>query len=59
MLEPLGVISRYGTGEVAHFVPASPPGQEAIQINDVHVDREALIYVSDRVAGGVYILERT
>ena len=34
-------------------------GQEAIQINDVYVDRDGLIYITDRVHGGLYILEYT
>jgi hypothetical protein len=45
--------------EVAHYVPETPPGQKAIQINDVFVDADGLIYISDRAGGGVYILERT
>ena len=45
--------------EVAWYVPEVPAGQRAIQINDVFVDPEGLIYVSDRAGGGVYILERT
>ncbi len=44
--------------EVAWYVPRPPPGQKAIQINDVFVDREGLIYITDRAGGGVYILER-
>ncbi len=42
--------------EVAHWVPATPAGQEAPQINDVFVDKDLSIYVTDRVNGGVYIL---
>jgi hypothetical protein len=44
--------------EVAWYVPHPPPGQRAIQINDVYVDEAGLIYISDRAGGGVYILER-
>jgi hypothetical protein len=43
--------------EVAHYIPECPPGQEAIQINDVFVDEDLYIYITDRVNGGVYILE--
>ncbi len=43
--------------EVAFFIPACPSGQKAIQVNDVYVDETLLIYVTDRVKGGVYILE--
>ena len=43
--------------EIAHYIPACPPGQQAIQVNDVFVDDGLLIYITDRVNGGVYILE--
>lgn len=42
--------------EIAHWIPECPPGQEAIQINDVWVGEDQLVYVTDRVTGGVYIL---
>jgi hypothetical protein len=45
--------------EIASFVPEAPPGQKAIQINDVYVAKDGLIYVTDRLAGGVYILRMT
>jgi len=45
--------------EIASFVPEPPPGQKAIQINDVYVARDGLIYVTDRLAGGVYVLRMT
>ena len=45
--------------EVAHFVPEAPDGSRvgAVQINDVYVDENALVYGVDRYAGGLYILE--
>ncbi len=43
--------------EIAAYVPQCPPGQQAIQINDVWVGEDHLVYISDRVTGGVYILE--
>jgi len=43
--------------EIASYVPESPAGQEVIQINDVWVDTDHLVYISDRIGGGVYILE--
>jgi len=45
--------------EVAHFVPEAPQGSRvgAIQINDVYVDENALLYTVDRHIGGLYILE--
>jgi hypothetical protein len=43
--------------EVAHFVPEAAPGQAAAQSNDVFVDAGGLVYLTDRVGGGVVILE--
>jgi hypothetical protein len=43
--------------ELAHWIPETPPGQKAAMINDIFVDAAGLVYVSDRVSGGVYILE--
>lgn len=43
--------------EVAHFVPEAASGQPAAQSNDVFVDCESLIYLTDRVGGGVVILQ--
>jgi hypothetical protein len=40
--------------EVAHWLPAVPGGQVAVQINDVWVGEDFDIYVTDRVHGGVY-----
>lgn len=43
--------------EIASWVPTAPAGFEAAQVNDVFVADDGLIYVTDRVAGGVYVLE--
>ncbi|HUK10081.1 MAG TPA: hypothetical protein VLX09_19575 [Stellaceae bacterium] len=45
--------------EVAHFVPPAPPNAPtgAIQINDVYVDENELVYAVDRHAGGLYVLQ--
>jgi hypothetical protein len=43
--------------EVGYFVPPAPPGQEAPQIDDVFVDEQRLIYLTDRYNGGIYIVE--
>jgi hypothetical protein len=43
--------------EIAHWVPECPPNQPACQINDVWVDEDLLVYITDRVNGGVYVLE--
>ena len=45
--------------EIASFLPAAPPGQKTAQLNDVYVSKDGLIFVSDRLAGGVYILRLT
>lgn len=45
--------------EIAHWIPECPPGQVACQINDVFVDADHTVYVTDRVNGGVYILRPT
>jgi hypothetical protein len=43
--------------EVAHWVPEAPPGQPVAQINDLFVDDSGLIWVTDRIGGGLYVLE--
>jgi hypothetical protein len=45
--------------EVGYFIPPSPEGQAAPQINDLWVDPNGLIYCTDRRTGGVYIAEYT
>lgn len=45
--------------EIAYYIPRPPRGQPAIQTNDVFVAKNGLIYISDRVDGGVDILELT
>jgi hypothetical protein len=42
---------------VAHFVPPTPEGQDAPQLNDLYVDDQRLVYVTDRITGGLYIVE--
>ena len=43
--------------EVAHFVPPLTEGASSVGINDVHVDKNGIIYLTDRIKGGLYILE--
>lgn len=43
--------------DIAHWIPECPPGQPAAQINDLFVAADHTVYVTDRVNGGVYILE--
>jgi hypothetical protein len=43
--------------EVAHWVPASPAGQAAPQVNDIYVEESGLVWATDRIGGGLYALE--
>ena len=43
--------------EIAHWLPHAPGGQEAPQINDLYVDTSGLIFTTDRITGGLYVLE--
>jgi hypothetical protein len=45
--------------EIACYVPEAPPDTPvgAIQINDVYVDENAIVYAVDRHTGGLYVLE--
>jgi hypothetical protein len=45
--------------EIAAFMPDPPPGQQSIQLNDVTVGEDGLIYVTDRLRGGLHIVELT
>ncbi len=47
----------YRPREIAYWIPETPPNQEDVQINDVFVAEDGLVYATDRVFGGVYILE--
>jgi hypothetical protein len=51
----------YQPKEIAHFVGDAPAGSKvgAIQINDVYVDENQIVYAMDRFAGGLYVLEMT
>jgi hypothetical protein len=42
--------------EIASCVPEAPAGLDVIQINDVHVTEEQLVYVTDRRRGGLYVI---
>ena len=43
--------------EIAWVVPEAPPGRDAIQINDVLVTPDRLVYATDRHTGGLYVVE--
>ena len=38
-------------------MPDPPPGQPVAQINDLFVDDGGLIWVTDRISGGLYVLQ--
>jgi hypothetical protein len=42
--------------EVAHWIPQPPPGQPVPQINDLFVDHDGYLWVTDRIGGGLYVL---
>jgi hypothetical protein len=43
--------------EVASCVPESPHGRDGIEINDVVVNTERIAYITDRHAGGLYVIQ--
>ncbi len=47
--------------EIAAFVPPAPADSRvsAVQINDVFVDENMLVYACERSSGGLYIIEPT
>ena len=51
----------YRVEEVAYYVPGTPPLSPAgaIQLNDVYVDENRIVYTVDRFTGGLYVLEMT
>ena len=44
---------------MAHLVPPLTEGASSVGINDVHVDENGIIYFTDCIKGGLYILEMT
>ena len=51
--------NKFRPEEVGFFTPPPPEGQKAPMFNDLYVDTDGLIYVTDRIKGGLYILEYT
>lgn len=47
--------------EIGYVIPQAPPENptHTIQINDVYVDENGLIYANDRLAGGLYVIRYT
>lgn len=52
-------INPFQPQEVAYFVPEMPQDAPSNGINDVYVDEKGIMYVVDRLKGGLYILELT
>jgi hypothetical protein len=54
------VANPFQPAEIAYYVPeAVSADRPAIQINDVYVDENRLIYAVDRFSGGLYVMEMT
>lgn len=51
------VVDATSPVEIACYIPDPPPGQPTAQVNDVLVAADGLVYMTDRNAGGLYILE--
>ena len=43
--------------EIAHWVGAAPAGQPVVQANDLWVDDSGRVWVTDRIGGGLTVLE--
>lgn len=43
--------------EIAHWVPETPAGQAVAQTNDLFVDNDCRFWVTDRIGGGLAVLE--
>lgn len=43
--------------ERGYCIPETPPGQAAIQMNDLTVTPDGLIYATDRIGGGLFVME--
>ena len=43
--------------EIAYLIPDAPEGLPAIQMNDLHIDERGIIYVNERSANGLYVME--
>jgi hypothetical protein len=58
-LRVFDIRNQYRPEEVGYFIPPAPEGQKAPMFNDLYVDTDGLIYVTDRIKGGLYVLEYT
>jgi hypothetical protein len=57
-LRAVSIADPYRPTEVGFYVPASDWG-EPVQTNDVFLDDRGLLYITDRLGGGLHILEYT
>jgi hypothetical protein len=58
-LRIVNIANPYRPDEVGYYIPPTPKGQAMIQTNDVFVDDRGLVYIIDRLHGGLDILEYT
>ena len=58
-LRVFDIRNKFRPEEVGFFIPPAPEGQKAPMFNDLYVDTDGLIYVTDRIKGGLYVLEYT
>jgi hypothetical protein len=58
-LRAYDISNPYQPKEIASFVPPAPNDSKigSIQLNDVYVDENQIVYTVDRFSGGLYILE--
>ncbi|OZM77110.1 hypothetical protein CFP66_37650 [Pseudonocardia sp. MH-G8] len=55
-LRVIDVSDPAAPAEVGYYVPRPAPGATAIQLNDLTVTEDGLVFVTDRSGGGLYIL---
>jgi hypothetical protein len=58
-LRIINVSNPYQPKEIGYYLPQTPKNQSMIQTNDVFVDDRDMIYIIDRINGGLDILEMT
>lgn len=51
------VTDPYEVVEVGACVPEAPTGQDVIQMNDLIVRKDGIIFTSDRISGGLYVMQ--
>jgi hypothetical protein len=58
-LRVINIADPFRPTEVGYYTPPAVEGQDTIQTNDVYVDDRDLIYIIDRIGGGLDILKYT